>query len=204
MVGPTDVVTVLGQRGTGKSTLAWNFASLMPRLITFCRLGEHKKENYSHIVYNFDQFCETMLALEHSDRFRILYKFDVESDGHGDEFNEAMRIIYYRKHLARLIEEVWNFASKNHIPKWLKECYLTGRHNDICMITTSQRPASIHNDILAQTTQLFSGTQTNSNDILSLKEVLGREWAEKLKNLPKYEFIRFQSGIPPEFVNNKI
>lgn len=203
MPGPTDVVTILGKRGSGKSTLAWEIAKIYPRLVVFDILGEHDENNFEKVVYGFDEFSQAILATEHKSAFRILYRFDIESDAHDEEFNHSMRILYYRGQVAILIEEVWNFGTKAFLPKWLKQAYLTGRHQGIAMLTTSQRPASVHKDILAQTNNFFSGIMFESNDIRYLAEFLGKNNAENLRTIPEFHFLHYIPGQNPKIVKNK-
>ena len=201
--GATDVITILGKRGSGKSTLAWEFAKLYPRLIVFDPLNEHDESNFTHVVDTFDDFADAILATARKANFRILYRFDVESDSHDEEFNHAQRVLYYRGDVAQLVEEVWIFSGKGAIPKWLRQCYLTGRHRGLAIIVTSQRPASVHKDIMAQTNQFFSGTMFESNDVRYLAEFLGKENAESLRNLPPYRFLHYRPGQPSQVVKNK-
>jgi len=202
-LGPTDVVTILGKRGSGKSTLAWEFAKLFPRLVVFDITGEHDPKNFTHTVYGFDAFGDVILKTELKSEFRILYRFDIEGDGHSEEFDHALRLLYYRGHVATLIEEVWHFGGKGFLPKWLRQSYLTGRHRGMALITTSQRPASVHKDIMAQTSHFFSGTMFESNDVKYLAEFLGKENAESLRTIPKYKFLHYTAGEPVGIVNNK-
>lgn len=203
MAGATDIVTILGKRGSGKSTLAWEFAKLYPRLVVFDILSEHDESNFDFTVHSFNAFADAMLKTEYSESFKILYRFDVESDAHDDEFNHALRIIYYRGDLAILIEEVWNYSSKGFLPKWLRQTYLTGRHQSLAVITTSQRPASVHKDIMAQTTEFYAGTMFETNDVKYIGEFTGKDNAERLRMIPQFSFLRYIPGRPIEIVKNR-
>lgn len=199
----SECITILGKRGSGKSTLAWEFAKLHPRLVVFDITNEHPDENFDYVVEDFETFCETILKTERSSSFRILFRFSVESDDQDAEFDHALRILYYRGNHAILIEEVWTYSKRGYLPKWLRHCYLTGRHRNLSMIVTSQRPASVHKDIMAQTSQFFSGTMFESNDVRYLSEFLGKETAESLRALPQFRFLRYRPGEKTEIINNR-
>ena len=203
MPGPTDIVTILGKRGSGKSTLAWELAKLYPRLVVFDILGEHDEGNFDYVVHGFHEFGETIVKTENKKDFKILYRFDIESGAHDEEFNHALRVLYYRANVAILIEEVWNFCSKAYLPHWLKQAYLTGRHRGLAVLVTTQRPASLHKDILAQTNHFFSGTMFESNDVRYLSEFLGKDAAESLRTLPQYKFLHYVPGQVSTVVDNR-
>ena len=171
--------------------------------MVFDPLSEHDEKNFDTIVYGFDGFSEAILKSERKSRFRILYRFDIESDSHDDEFNQAMRVLYYCGNLCVYVEEAWRFSSKGFLPKWFRESFLTGRHRKLAVIVTTQRPASLHKDILAQTNQFFSGVMFESNDVKYLAEFLGKENAESLRSLPPFQFLHYRPGQKATIIKNK-
>jgi hypothetical protein len=204
MFSATDVITVLGKRGSGKTTLSRKLQSAFPRLVIFDRLHEYQGQNSENFwtVHTFDEYCAAILASVGKKRFTILYQFDLEQDSHAEEFNQALRILYYRGSACAVIEEVHNFATAHYLPKWFKEILLTGRHQNLALIATSQRPAELHKTLLSQCHHIFCGSLHEKNDINYLSSVLG-DAADSVSSLKIGRFLHYRPGEDVQIVTNR-
>lgn len=193
---PTDKIAILGNSGCGKSTLARKLheSGIWKRVVVFDRMSEYDPTGFTAVSHGFGDFCEQIREYAEDPAFRILYRFDRESDGKNEEFNEALRIILYAKRICTVVEETWNYSSKSHIPKWYQELCLAGRHDGVGLISTSQRPASVHNVVLSQSSHIFCGHTFLPNDKKYLSDFIGVENAERLSKLQKGEFLHFHNG----------
>lgn len=190
----TDVFLFLGRRRSGKSHLASRVSGAYPRKIIFDTLGEYS-DSHGYVCHSFEDFCKKILETENSDSFTIIYQFDVENSDQTEEFNHAMRILWYRGNVFVLVEEVQNFASTHSLPHWLRQSLFTGRHRNMGLAFTTQRPGECHKSIISQANHCFFGSLHEKNDLDYCKTVLGNN-AGSLATLPEREFFYFQPGKP--------
>lgn len=202
MLSSTDVITILGKRGHGKTTMCRTLQSAFPRVLILDRLREYN-ESKTPTFTTFEGLGSFLIENERKTEFRAVFQFDIESDAHDELFNEIMRVAYYTGNLLIVIEEVHNFANPNFLPKYLREIILTGRHQNIGLIMTSQRAAEVHKTCLSQSSQLFIGCHFERNDIQYLKSIVG-EHAEKLPGVEPFKFLHYIPGVTaPEIVPNR-
>jgi DNA helicase HerA-like ATPase len=200
MIHLTDCVLIMGSRGCGKSYLCQNIQKLWPRRIVFDTLDEYQEGD---LVYSFDEYSEKLQEYLKSKResFVLVFKFDPESDTDHVEFDQAMRLAYYYGNLQVVIEEVQEFSNPHTMPKWLKNCLLTGRHQKISVIATTQRPGELHKTILSQSSHIFCGRIIEGNDLRYVSSFLNQD-AEKLSKLPDRRFVYFSRDGVREIENN--
>lgn len=203
MIGVTDIITILGKRGSGKSTLGKYIQRVFPRVVVFDRLHEYSGDKSAIYVSTWEEFSEAIRATAAAARFKIVYQFDIEATNDDAVFNEAMRILYYRGSICVVIEEVHVFASAHYLPQWLREALLTGRHRKMALIATSQRPAELHKTLLSQSHHIFSGTLHEKNDVNYLASVMG-EAAFSLSQLKPFHFLHFRPGEKTQVIRSKI
>ena len=198
MFSPTDKITIVGVSGCGKSTLCKKLheSGIWKRVVVFDRMAEYDQAGFDATVHSFQEYCSQMKFRRQDPSFRILFRFDRESDGKGEIFNEALHVLLYAKNTLAVVEETWNFSSKSYIPKWYQELNLAGRHDGVGLISTSQRPQTIHNVILSQSAHIFIGQVALKRDLEYLADFVGDENTEKLKMLKRGEFLHWIRGNP--------
>jgi hypothetical protein len=185
----TDCILIMGRRGCGKSYLCKKIQSVWPRRIIIDSLSEYTEGD---IVFNFFEFTEKLKYYKANNisQFEIVYQFDPENELSEEEFNQIMRVSYYFGNVQVVIEECQLYSNPHKMPKWLKNSLLTGRHQNMSLLFTTQRPAELHKTILSQCTHIFCGQILEGNDLRYLSSFLGRE-SDKLPTLPERNFLYF-------------
>lgn len=188
----TDVTLCLGRRGCGKSYLARKVSEAYPCKVIFDTLNEYNSSD-GIVVHSFEEFSRVILETANSKKFSIIYQFDIEQEENGPEFNEALRVLYYRGNLLICVEEVQSFASTHRMPMWLKRCLLTGRHRNLALAFTTQRPGECHKTIISQSNHVFCGPIHEKNDVDYVRSVIGDQ-AFDLIQQPERQFKYFRPG----------
>jgi len=202
MFNSDDCIGVLGRRGTGKTFLSRQIQNAYPRKIIFDVLHDPVYANVPNQLYGFEEYCNFILKTENASSFEVVVNFDVENADNSDVFNEMLRIAYYRGSVLIVIEEVQSFTSAHLMPKWLQECFFTGRHRDIALIFTTQRPARCHKDMLSQCHHIFCGKLHTRADIDHVSNFLGNS-ADDITMLNDREFL-YWNGSEISKINNSL
>lgn len=201
MFNQTDVILVLGQRGCGKSTLGKKVQGIFPRRFVFDTLWEYPESEFD--CYSFEEFSQRLLATANQSQFTIVYRPDPNTEDFRAEFDEILKCLFARGNILIVIEEVQLYASTHFLPKWLRNCLLTGRHAGVGLVLTTQRPGECHKTIISQCHHLFAGMIFEKNDVEYVRSFMG-DAAYQLKDLPKYEFYYFRPGEPLKKVKNSL
>jgi DNA helicase HerA-like ATPase len=172
------VISVLGHKGSGKSTLVKEIVEEHPRVITFDTMGE-----YDNAIETFPEAVRELGKLEHARRFKIAIRLPEDEDA-----LEAMEVAYELTGTLVVFEETSFYCSPSYLPTILKKFVRYGRHREISQIYVSRRPAEIHRDLTAQSDLIVSFRQHEPADVDYLRKLMGPE-ADKLPTLPKYRII---------------
>lgn len=186
----TDCIVIFGQRGCGKTFLNKMIQTAWPRRVIIDIMGEYDREKS---VFTFEDFSEKLIEYEKNKtpEFELIFQFDPEDEVSEKNFNEIMRLCYYFGNIQIVIEEIQEFCTPHEIPKWLRNCYLTGRHHNISIICTSQRPAFVNKTVVALSDHKFLGRCSEANDLNYLSSIVGRENTQKLTQLPNRNFFHY-------------
>lgn len=185
----TDCILIMGRRGCGKSYLSKKIQSVWPRRIIIDSLGEYTEGEH---VFNFLEFSDKLKYFKSNqiNQFEVVYQFDPENELSEEEFNQILRIAYYLGNVQIVIEEIQLYSSPHKMPRWLKNCLLTGRHQNLSLLFTTQRPGELNKTIFSQCSHIFCGQINEGNDLRYISSILGAE-IQKLPSLPERQFIYF-------------
>lgn len=203
MITPGQHVFISGVSGSGKSTLTRQVSEYFQRLIILDRMGEWTNEPGTEKVYGFKGFSERFRHCHKDDFFKIIVVFPagIHPDDLQNQSEQIFSLVYsvecqQKLGIAIILEEAWLYCTPYDIGPYLSECYLTGRHHKITMIANTQRPASVHKNVISQCSHIFVGQYFEARDALYFRQTLGDQVL--LKNpLPKYQFLWFRPAEKP-------
>lgn len=192
MFHATDCILIMGRRKCGKSFLSQNLQKLWPRKVIIDSLNEYTGEM---VVHDFEGFAAELARLkaENKDSFTLIFQFDPENAVSDLEFEHVMRLCYYFGNIQVVIEEVQIYCSVHSMPHWLQQALLTGRHQNLSLMFTTQRPGELHKTILSQCAHIFCGQIIEGNDLRYLSSFLRKNTDELIK-IPEREFLYFHNG----------
>lgn len=210
MIGPTDITAIFGQRGSGKSELGRAISKLYPRRVIIDVLKEWKLSEADLITDNVFSAFEFLLTTIGRKEWTLVFQFDL--DTHSKErmkvFNALIRTIYKRgektgENVCLLIEEVHFYCTSGSTEEWLANCATTGRHANMPMVISSQRPAQVAKVLVSQAANIFCGSLHEKRDIEYLRQTIGDD-ADKIPHLEKYNFIYHRIGEPSQVVTREV
>ena len=209
MIGPTDITAIFGQRGSGKSQLGRAISKLYPRRVIIDVLKEWKPSEADLITDNFFEACDFLLRTLGNKSWTLVFQFDL--DTHSKDrmkvFNALIRTVYKRgektgENVCLLIEEVHFYCTSGSTEEWLANSATTGRHANMPMIVSSQRPAQVAKLLVSQAANIFCGSLHEKRDIEYLRQTIGDD-ADKIPSLEQYHFLFHKIGEQSQIVTRE-
>ena len=111
-----------------------------------------------------------------------------------EHFDEVCKYIFFNlKNILFVVEEAHKFATKHKIPPYFNSLITMcqGEPYFIGVISITQRPANIHNDIISSSTIVISFKLTLQSDA---EAVTGIE-AKTIHELPQFHYAKFDDRI---------
>lgn len=174
LIKQTDVLTVCGRRGSGKSNLTKTL-----------------------IKFLVNSRCPVMVVdplQEHRefDRLGVINKYIPYGDQQGfDDFLQT--IIGKWKGMLVIDEADGYFPNRKNLLPYQKTLIHLGRHYGLGMLFVTRRLSNLHTDVISQTSKLFSfrlfaGADANYLSLMQLEELIEPIW-----NLEKYSYVFYDS-----------
>ena len=180
------VVTILGRKGSGKSTLARELIDERDRVVILDSIGEYPDDKGFprgvEEIWGFDDCLSALEQAEERDKFRLSLRcYQKEED------LDLLDCCFELRDCLVVVEETWRFCTPYEVPDPLAKLVRFGRHRGLDQIYISQRAASIHRDLTAQSDLIVSFRQHEGRDVLYLKS-LGDE-NESVRTLPDFKVV---------------
>jgi DNA helicase HerA-like ATPase len=177
----TDVILILGQRGTGKSNLVKYLAKRFKRIVVYDCLHEHSE--LGAVTHNIEDINNENLELNE----KIIFQPYEDSQ---ELFNEFCNRVWKMQNVVCIIEEISNYASNNYLDLNFSKLLRLGRHRGIGLICISQRCALVNKTIPALAEHIISFRQQLPNDLAYLYEFVGQD-VYKLPSLENFYFMHY-------------
>jgi energy-coupling factor transporter ATP-binding protein EcfA2 len=195
----SKIITVVGLRGSGKSTLTRILAEPYAKRVIF-DITEEWNDSQFRYVHNFKEFAAVYREIFTEETYTIIVRFEfgLSDDIIHQETDQIISLLYKAgkdTELESLIvfEEAHNYFPNHTLSPLMRSLLTQGRHAHINIIANTQRAASISKLLISQSAEVYMGQQFESNDINYLRETCG-EIAEEASQLKKLEFIFFPVG----------
>lgn len=175
------IVLVVGQKGSGKSSLVRRLVAEMQRAVVLDPMAEYS----DGIVFECYADLHTFLRERHAGQWRCICRF--QDDG---EYAEAVALALEVGACTVVVEEMNFFLSVQSAPDPFVRLFRYGRHRSVSIVAVAQRCAEIPRLFTAQADVVYSFRQVEPRDIEYLGKlgaVGSREAAERCRALPKAE-----------------
>lgn len=180
------VVAALGSRGTGKS--AWVKARIARLKPSRLAVWDYMRE-YEGGTSNLGECIRSMSART----FRAVFQPSHDTATSERQFDLWCAAVYAAGNLTALVEELAFVTKPSRAPEAWRRLSLIGRHRGVSIIGTSQRPASIDKDFLANCDIVHCGRLAYRPDAEKAAMVLGVE-VDELLRLPDLAWIERAAG----------
>jgi len=157
------IITILGRKGSGKTTLAREIIADFPRVITLDSMGEYGEG--STVVWEFENSVRAILAVSNKKRFRL-----------------ALRV-FDNKHMLGLLKMAWEIpdslvvveetsliCSPSDLPAELARLIRFGRHRKISQLYIARRPSELPRDLTANSDLIITFQQREPRDLDYLRQ----------------------------------
>lgn len=171
-----------GMSESGKSTIGRAVQALYPRKIIIDPLDEYKSRKF----YGLNSFIKEIEKVRLNDQFEIIYSFPLGQEDTLKQFDLLCRIAFYTTNLHLSIEESHEFSSPSTIGYWYSLLNTGGRHNNVSLFNSSQRFATVHNNVTSQAHHKFVGQLDNGRDFKAAAEYFPDN---EVRALTRYNFI---------------
>jgi len=193
-----EIITIFGKKGQGKTAITklLTFQELKPSIII-----DPLKQFTSGLIFHspdalWEYLREPTTRAEFFARNQrlILHYFDDSKAGLAKKEALYGNLVKYIKNFLLIVDEI-DMHFHSHANSKLSEIYKYGRNNNISIISTSKRPASVHNDCIEQT-DIFILFKTATPDALNqvIKFWEDKEAREALKKLNHLEFMAYNTN----------
>lgn len=193
---PSDIVTVLGQRGSGKSSWVKQNLPGVGRFIVWDTMGEYaspegKFQGFKECEDLSDVFVE--VDKNQNGLFQLVYTSVKEDEQELKDLEAICTIAGAVGGCLLVIEEVDTYADPHHCPLALKTLLKKGRHWDVSMMFVSRRPAEIHRLITSQSQRFILFKIIEPRDIIYLRSIIGQE-ADQIPSLEILHYMDWNQG----------
>jgi len=187
-VAENVIVTVLGRKGMGKTTLVKELIREYPRVVVLDTNGEYGDavaEQYGELGEAVHRLAEVAPVESHSS-FSIAYVPDqIPEDGLA-----FLSVAWEVTDCLVVVDEAAMYCASFVLPDEISKLVRLGRHRAISQVYVAQRAASLPRDITAQSDCVVSFQQHEGRDLEYMRQLFG-ERAEALRTIPKYKLMLF-------------
>lgn len=179
-------ILIIGQSGTGKTTLAKQLINKLRRAIILDSDFEEFDAEHFHDVNELYKYLEDYGA---ADDFRVSY---TPLDEEHQLMYDWARIVGGHKEITLVLEECDRFPVKESI-RGFKSLMRRGRHWGLNIIGITTDVVGMNISFRRQATEMYIFRVTEPADLEWLRETMSQEIIDQIRVLPDYEYIKFNN-----------
>ncbi len=182
------ITIAIGKTGSGKSYLVKKLIEKKKRLLVYDTMCEYK---YGVVFEDRRKFIEFWRRI-YIHPYRLIYR---PLNDPASEIDEIAEAVYLLGDTCFVLEEVTAYCSEHQISDQLAHIIQRGRHKNIELIATTQRPYGLHRLLTSQAKEIYVFNTNEPRDRQYLNALLGSDIEAKLDSLKQFEYIKWQDGI---------
>lgn len=181
------VCGLFGRRGVGKSTLAREIARHQARLLVWDYIGE-----YGPLAFRAEGNLQDLSAyLNQSRGQRFFAARYIPRVGDVEEFEAFCRTAYACRDTVIVVEEVAAVCSASYLPPNFGKIVRMGRHRGLGLLWCTQRLNEVSRTLTSLTDVWAGFSLSEPADLMALAQRCGREYAEHVAKLPRFEWLGY-------------
>lgn len=180
--GQNQIITIMGQKGSGKTTLAMEIIESRPRVLVIDPSGEYEEMKGAIVVMGAEDAANSLNELQEKPRF-LLVASDLLDD---DETMDLLAVAFTIPNILIVIDECSLYCDPHSLPEDIARLIRYGRKKEIDLIFIARRPSEIHRELTAQSDLVVTFRQMEPIDITYLRARAGKE-AEEVQRLPQWK-----------------
>ena len=182
-----------GMRGSGKTAHIRQVIKPINRLVIFDTLSKDYTDGVIfHSMIDLRKFWLKIYAGD----FRMIYRPPVDDDDDQiiEDIAEICSLCLKTKNLTLVVEELNIIFDTQRPPKEFNKMVFGGRDPGVELIGAAQRPIGFGRKITSQAQEFCVFVNTEPDDLKYFKEYLGTEAAQAIRNLEKYQYLKWVYG----------
>jgi hypothetical protein len=182
------IAACFGRRGTGKTTLAREIVHHQARLIVWDYLGE-----YGPLVFrsngNLPALDEYLRAMRNEQFAAARY---IPHTGEVEEFEDFCALVYrLGQNSVLVVEEAAAICQPSFLPPNFGRIVRQGRHRGLGLVWCTQRLNEVSRTLTSLTDAWAGFSTSEPADLTALAARCGREYAEAVSQLPRFEWLGY-------------
>ena len=177
---------IFGITGSGKTTLSRHLTRESARVMIYDAHAEHDA-----VLCEPADFLPYLELVAERPAFRVAVTPMIGL--YGLEFGAAAWAVGKRGPVLAVIEELDTIAPVERIPITIRRLLAQGRHVNVDLQGTSQRPAQVNRLITSQARELYAFHTHEPRDVEYIASYIGASAAE-LPTLPEFQFLAWSAG----------
>ena len=125
----------------------------------------------------------------------------IPETGDPDEFADFCQLVYSCQNLLVVVEEVAAVCQASYLPPEFGKIVRMGRHRGLGLLWCTQRLAEVSRTLTALTDVWAGFSTAEPNDLAALAQRAGRDYAEAVSKLPRFEWMGYDVAGRETFQN---